>query len=571
MKLGIAAKLALLLTLVGALASGLTGLYAYQSSRQLLIESAQDKLLTSTQVLARRIALSRQEITRNLGVLARHPASKSVLQSGDAAQAGQLSTLFCLLMAENPSYFQIRLISASDHGLERVRVDRQGDALLEVKDDELQEKGHYPYVAETLKLQAGEFYLSEIAVNHERGTYAGLDEPALQLATPVTDAGGTAIGVIVVNIDLNGMFSLLAADLPASFRLFLANDKGDILIHPDARRTFGFDKGRRVLIEEEFPPTRDVVEGRVDHVVFDAGEPSGSDVPVVAAFISQLVEIPSHEQRLILGLAQPRAEVVAQAHQLGIAILQIVLGLCLGCLLLAALLARAFTRPINILESAAQGFASRHPSAALPVERQDEIGALARSFQKMQDQITKQLEDLQNNQQELEHMAQHDMLTGLPNRRLFVSRLDKAMAHARRYGGEASVLFIDLDDFKNVNDRCGHDTGDIVLKVIAQRLLTMMREGDTIARIGGDEFVALLGASTSHDQLVAVAEKLLAGIREPIDINGVELKVGASIGISRYPQDGQTVSELLATADNAMYTVKARGHGGFRFSSKVGD
>ena len=121
MKLGIAAKLALLLTLVGALASGLTGLYAYQSSRQLLIESAQDKLLTSTQVLARRIALSRQEITRNLGVLARHPASKSVLQSGDAAQAGQLSTLFCLLMAENPSYFQIRLISASDHGLERAK------------------------------------------------------------------------------------------------------------------------------------------------------------------------------------------------------------------------------------------------------------------------------------------------------------------------------------------------------------------------------------------------------------------------------------------------------------------
>jgi diguanylate cyclase (GGDEF)-like protein len=130
------------------------------------------------------------------------------------------------------------------------------------------------------------------------------------------------------------------------------------------------------------------------------------------------------------------------------------------------------------------------------------------------------------------------------------------------------VLFIDLDDFKDINDRLGHDTGDVVLRTVANRLFTVLREGDTVARLGGDEFVVLLGAPISHSQRVAVAEKLLTGIKAPIVVDGVELKVGASIGISCYPQDGQTVHELLANADRAMYAVKAKGRGGFQFSSE---
>ncbi len=571
MKWGIVAKLVLLLASVGFLAVGLTGFYVYQASRHLLVDSAKNTLLTSTQVLARRINLTREEVSRNLQVLAGLPEAVAILQHNKPGETEQLAKLFGLLIEANPSYLQLRLISASDYGLERVRVDRVGAFTLRVQGDDLQEKGHYAYVSETLKLPARATYMSRITINHEGGSLTGLEQPTLQLAMPVVDGQNTAIGVVVVNLDLNGMFALLAADLPATFKLFLANAEGDILVHPDSRKTFGFDKGRRLLLQDEFEPLRAVVEGRQDHVVFEAREDDYEDAPVVAAFISQKVQMSSSESRLILGLAQPLDQVLAQSQQLGSSIVQIVAGLFLLCLLLAVLLARALTRPINAVTAAAQRFANGLPPGDLPLQRRDEIGSLARSFQQMHRQITQQLADLHDNQEELEHLAQHDMLTGLPNRRLFQERLEQALAHARRYGVQVCLLFIDLDAFKTINDAHGHDAGDEVLTTVAQRMQHIVREVDTVARLGGDEFVVLLGAAVSHSHLVAISSKLLAAIKEPIPAQNTVLQVTASIGISRYPQDGQTASDILATADQAMYSAKLAGRDGYRFFSDAVD
>ena len=248
MRFGISARLTLVLALVGLLVAGLTGFYTFHVSRGLLVQSAQNELLLSTQVLARRIALTRQEVSRNLMVLASHPAAQASLQPHASSAQVQLSTLFKVLMEANPAYLQIRLISAQDHGLERVRVDRDSGTLQEVSGEDLQEKGHFAYVSETLKLAYGETYLSSIAINHEQGSHAGQDRPTLQLATPVSDAQGQALGLLVINLDLDGMFALLSADLPSDFSLYLSNHRGDYLIHPDSSKTFGFDKGRRVLV-----------------------------------------------------------------------------------------------------------------------------------------------------------------------------------------------------------------------------------------------------------------------------------------------------------------------------------
>lgn len=566
MKLGITAKLAALLVLVGALAAGLTGFYANAASQDLLVWSAKNQLLTATQVLARRINLTREEASRNLLVLTRHPAAQAVLAKADATGGDELALLFALVMQANPAYTQIRLISASDYGLERVRADRTGATIVRVQGDDLQEKGHNAYVSEALKLRAGETYLSRISITRERGAHDGVDRPTLRLAMPVMSGDAGAIGVVVINVDLNGMFALLAADLPPQFKLFLANGSGDILIHPDSAKTFGFDKGRRVLVQNEFSATAGVVAGTQEQVVFDVGAVAGG-TPMVAAFIGQQIEGPSEETRLILGLARPVADVLEQSVRLRDTIVQIVSGLCLACLLLAIPLARAFARPINAVSLAAQRIRSGLPPGELPLRRHDEIGSLARSFRDMQDQITRQLADLQASRNELEHLAQHDTLTGLPNRRLFAQRLEQALMHARGCGDRVSLLFIDLDGFKSVNDEFGHEAGDDVLRSVARRLTSAVRETDTVSRLGGDEFVVLIRSPAPQMHTAGVAETLLRALEEPIAFCGGTLQIGVSIGISHYPQDGRSANEIMASADRAMYAAKSSGRARFRFAS----
>jgi diguanylate cyclase (GGDEF)-like protein len=558
-RFGISVRLGLLLALIGVLAAGLTGFYAYDVSRDLLVESAKNELLTSTQVLARRITLTREEISRNLRILSTHPAALSVLEKADPAQERELATLFRLVMEANPRYFQVRLISAREYGMERVRIDRDGNLLVRVTGDDLQEKSHFSYVYDTLKLPAGQTYLSQIAINHERGAHSGREQPTVQLATPVVDRQGVTRGVIVISVDVNGMFALLAADLPKDYQLFLANRHGDYLIHPDRTQTFGFDKGRRVLVQDEFPATRGLVEGNADKVVLEAAAGRYAASPVVAAFIGRRVQDASDETHIILGLAQPLAAIQAQADKLGNTTLRIVLGLCLACILLAALMARAVTRPINSMSAAVQRFADAQQADGLPLERQDEIGVLARAFDHMRSQIIRQMAELRHSHQELAHLARHDTLTGLPNRTLFADLMEHALAATRRDKTRLALMFIDLDNFKPINDNLGHAIGDQLLKEIARRIRTAVRESDTAARIGGDEFVVLLPHIQQSEDALTVADKIRLAVNEPSSIEGHSIAVSASIGIARYPEDGSDMLELSKHADQAMYRAKERG------------
>ena len=374
-KFGIASRLGVLLAVVVVVTAGVTTYSAYDVSRDLLVASAKNELLASTQVLARRIQLSRNEIVRNLQVLARYPATVAALQGGGTASRDQLADLFALVMDANPGYYQVRLIALADFGLEQVRIDRDGTKLVRVVGDDLQEKGHYPYVFDTARLAAGEIYLSRIVINHERAAHSGLERPTVQLATPVVGSSGKVLGVVVINVDLNGTFAQLAADMPKDVQLFLANGDGDFLVHPDPAQTFGFDRGRRILVQEQFPETRELVASHTDQALFEARDGAYAAHPVVAAFISRQVAASSMEKQLVLGLTQPLATVLERVDELASVTLRIVLGLCLVCIALAVLLARAVTRPINSMTRAVERFADGELAAGLPLERQDEIGS----------------------------------------------------------------------------------------------------------------------------------------------------------------------------------------------------
>jgi len=171
-------------------------------------------------------------------------------------------------------------------------------------------------------------------------------------------------------------------------------------------------------------------------------------------------------------------------------------------------------------------------------------------------------------QDEMRRKAMHDQLTGLPNRALFLESLDRAIAKAKRRSARFSVLFIDLDRFKEVNDTMGHHAGDLLLQSVAQRLGTAVRESDLVARLGGDEFVILIEEQQGPEDVMIVAQKALALLERPVAIDGREAEISGSIGIASYPEDGTDVGTLVKNADVAMYQAKERGRNNFQFFSE---
>lgn len=170
-----------------------------------------------------------------------------------------------------------------------------------------------------------------------------------------------------------------------------------------------------------------------------------------------------------------------------------------------------------------------------------------------------------NTERTIHYMAHHDALTGLPNRRLMQDRLNQAILAARRQQRHVGLLFIDLDRFKLVNDTLGHETGDYVLRDVSKRLAKVVREGDTVSREGGDEFVIVLPDLDKPEFAQIVANKILAELAQPIEVSGHELTVTASIGISHYPNDATDIQHLLKHADSAMYQAKDSGRNTARF------
>lgn len=161
------------------------------------------------------------------------------------------------------------------------------------------------------------------------------------------------------------------------------------------------------------------------------------------------------------------------------------------------------------------------------------------------------------------NLAHFDHLTGLPNRYLLGDRLDEALKRAKRSKREISVMFMDLDGFKKINDTLGHAAGDEALKQVADRLKNSIRNTDTVARVGGDEFVVLLEELHALDETKAVAEKILQALADPLEIEGEDFSVGASIGIGIYPEHADNATSLLICADKAMYQVKQERKGGY--------
>ena len=542
---GIAQRLGVLLASFSVFAAILAGYYTFDSSRDRLQGRAERALMATTQVLAR-------HMQAGFGTVARDTSFLAAVAAQEPDQA-RLAEIFRASLAAHPSYLQIRFISARDYGLELVRIDRQGGVPVRIADDTLQEKAHFPFVFEALALSAGDVYVSEFGINHE-GSPGEEAVPVFNMASPVVQ-GGQVQGVVVVRVAAEPFLRNFDAALPTPYGFYLSNRWGDFLVHPDASQTFGFDRGQRILIQDSFAPVAALVEGRALEAVLSRPG-TDDDEARVFSFVRMPFGGEEEGRFMVVGLSQPLAAVQGEVLDLGRSILKILLVLSLVGVVLAAGVSRVVTQPLQAMVAAAQAFSRGQAHGPLPVHRKDEVGDLARSFHDMEQQISRQITELNASRDAMAHLAHHDALTGLPNRRMFEQRLAQALELSRRSGRDCALLFVDLDDFKAINDTRGHAVGDLVLQAVARVILGAVRQADTVARLAGDEFTVLCENVDSEEAALQIVAKLEQAFAPPLDIEGQPFPVRASIGVSLFPRDAQDTHTLLASADAAMYRVK---------------
>ena len=407
MRLSVGIKLSFWLALFGSLSIGLFGYYIYDRSQALLIESAQDELLTATQVLAHRFTDALTEIAADVKFIEALPLTLHIIEQpahlqSNLQQQHQLAEIFSSLLISRPEYSQIRLIDAVNNGKERVRVDRDLVGIKVVTGNQLQEKNHLPYVFETLALPSGQLYISDINLNQELGTHFGFGKPTVRIATPIKNQAHKTLGIIVINVNLDDLFDRIRADVPSDITVLLTNSHGDYLIHPDVNKTFGFEQGRQFLIQNDIQASQAVLDGKNAHSVIIPTDSSLPGGPALAALM-RVPYGPAATQRLvILGLYTPMKTVLAESKSLGLNIIQVTALFSILAVLTSLILARILAKPLNLMAKSIAQFEPGKPLAHLPTQRHDEIGYLAKSFSIMTSKLNQQVTALHASETKLQ-------------------------------------------------------------------------------------------------------------------------------------------------------------------------
>jgi diguanylate cyclase (GGDEF)-like protein len=380
------------------------------------------------------------------------------------------------------------------------------------------------------------------------GTDAGSQQPVLSMAAPVSGPDGRVRAVLVglVNLSSNGFLGrLMASRVGASGGLLLVSPADKLLLaasdpalafHPTP------PPGSNALNDQRMQqgyrgPGISTNSAGVEEIS------AAASVPSTGWYV--LAHMPTQEA--LATVSHARARLIWQTILIALLVLAGVSALFVWVmrpLYQTAMLAERMTR-------------GELPLAPLPVPRADEVGHLTAAFNRLLDKVESQKASLLL-------MANQDVLTGLPNRKLLADRLHLALARAQRHGGGVAVLFMDLNGFKAINDSFGHDAGDEVLMEVALRLNRVVRQSDTLARLGGDEFV-LLATDLEADPapaLATLANKCIDAVQRPMQVQGQPRSLGVAVGIA-VAGKGSTADSLLSAADKAMYQAKQQGESAF--------
>lgn len=427
-----------------------------------------------------------------------------------------IQTQFAIFSRYKGVYDQIRCIDLS--GNEKIRINLEKKHPVIVPENQLQSKKNRYYFQDTIKLNKGEIFVSPLDLNIEHGKIEIPFKPVLRFGTPVFNEKGEKLGVIVLNYLGSGLLSSFhRSNHGSAGDIMLLNPEGFYLCSPRQEEEWGFmlENRKDKCIVHSFPEEWDRILASREPVQFETRKGLFSvatvyPVPSLADAHTYYWKIVSHVSpwKIASGTLNMRNRLIL-----------------LGVIL-------------NMFSFGAAFWISR-----VLVRRKIDQNALFQA-------------------------AHYDRLTGLPNRAMFFDHLTQTITRAKRYDETFSLLFIDLDGFKSVNDTHGHDAGDLVLKKTAQKIRNRLRESDMVCRWGGDEFTVILNTTAAPEQISNVCQDLINAVAVPIPYGTDELKIGASIGIGIFPENALNANDLITKADDAMYTAKLNGKNRWHFSEE---
>ena len=374
------------------------------------------------------------------------------------------------------------------------------------------------------------------------------------IAAPMLDEEGRLLGVLAYQMPIDRLNAVMQvnAGMGDSGETYVVGE--DFLMRSDSR----FAHTSTIL--ETVVRTASAERALAGETGVDLGR-DYRGVPVLAAYSP--IEFLGVRWAILAEVDE--AEVLAPLKSLRASLLWVVVATTLIIATVGSILAVKIARPLMEMKDTVLRLANDDLSVVIPAANGvDEVDEMRRALGIFRENAMRRI----GAEMRIRHLANHDELTGLPTRRLAKDRLESALLSGKRHSWRVAVMFIDLDGFKAINDRFGHDGGDTLLREVGHRLRDCLRDSDTVARIGGDEFLAII--SEFHDDKVAtwMVQKLVNAMKYPVLIEGKEVQISASIGVALYPDHGESVDELIKRADQAMYEVKHSGKNDFRISQQ---
>ena len=407
--MSIRVKLLFWLSLVSVVMTASMGYISFNNSRQLVIKRFTDELSAATRSMSSRYQAAMDGVTNDLMVLSHLSNVRRLYEKQGQVKTiakNDLAVVFTDFMRVHPEYLQMRFIEYQNFGREVVRVDRKDRTLVRITGHQLQEKGYYPYVYHTKLLKPGEVFFSRINLKQENSYRLRPNSPSFKAALSVFDENNRPYGVLVINVALNTLFTALKNDTARDALLYLANHEGDVLIDPDPRKTFGFDVGRRYLLQKDFPPVGRFFKNSQESLSIN--NPGSLQKAGYLASFTRIPMGPSGDRQfLVLGISIPYDHVLSITQQLRHKLLELFAMFALMAVVFSFFISRFLTAPLNqVIAAISHVDENLRSPLPLPVKQRDEIGLLARTYESMSTRIISQVEALRDKEKNLNEILE---------------------------------------------------------------------------------------------------------------------------------------------------------------------